>query len=270
MNKIAIGICCVGFMFIAVGSVRAEFTEIFSETWSGDTGHNGSNLINWEHEPDYGDGDATDIVVLPAGAPYGNILSIDPPNRELPYGPIEEYAVGIKTRSSYASGATGDILSIESKLQLLEDGGGAGVIGFAQSADPLYGYGLAVSRGDSSDTVLEIRKFTGSLDSTGFGYHIVSTIDALDIHTYQLEATVYSGSISFDVYIDHSPTPVAALNYTDYSPVSFNGSVDFALATNIGQKAYFDDFVARGDVVPDPATLCLLAFGGLTLLRRRG
>ena len=106
-------------------------------------------------------------------------------------------------------------------------------------------------------------------DSTGFGYHIVSTVNPLDIHTYQMEATFQNGAINFDVYIDGSPTPISQLNYIDYSPVSFNGSVTFELATNIGQQAYFDDFYAAGDVVPEPATLLLLGSGALALRRKR-
>ena len=269
MNKKSLVIGFVGVLLISVGSVQADFTQIFSEGWSGDTGHNGSNLNNWNHESDYGDGTATDITILSAGAPYGNILSLDPPNRpQPPYGQPSEYSVGIKTKSSYSSAALNDVLSIKSKIQLLDDGGGAGVIAFARSTNPLYGYGLAVSRYINNDAILEIRKFTGTLDSTGFGYHIVSGLSAIDINTYRLQATFNSGSTEFDVYVNGSTTPIAALNYTDDSPVSLDGSVNFVLASNIGQKAYFDDFLAEGDVIPEPATLLLLGLGGMVLRRK--
>ena len=122
---------------------------------------------------------------------------------------------------------------------------------------------------------MEIRKFTGTLDSAGFGYHIVSGLSALDINTYQLEATFNSDeSIEFDVYLNDSPTPIADLNYVDDFPVSLDGSVRFALASNIGQMAYFDDFLAEGDVVvvPEPGTI-LMILGGLAgisgIVRRR-
>ncbi len=270
MNKRSVVIWCVGGLLIYAGSVQADFTQIFSEGWSGDTGHNGSNLNNWYHESDYGDGTATDITILPAGAPYGNILSLDPPNRpQPPYGQPSEYSVGIKTKSSYSSAAVNDILSIKSKVQILDDGGGAGVIAFTRSTNPLYGYALAVSRYTNNNAVLEIRKFTGTLDSTGFGSHVVSGLSALDINTYRLQATFNSGTIGFKVYVNGSITPIAALNYTDDEPVSLYGSVRFTLASNIGQKVYFDDFVAESDVIPEPTTIALLGLGAFALIRKK-
>ena len=271
MSKRSVVVCSVCVLLVFISSVQADFTQIFSENFSGDTGHNGSNLNNWLHESDYGDGDAGDIVVLPAGAPYGNILSLDPDNRPSspPYGEPAEYSVSIKTKSSYSSAAVDDVLSIESKIQLLTDGSGGGAIAFARSTNPLYGYSLVVSRAANNTAILEIRKFTGTLDSVGFGNHTISGLSAIAINTYRLEATFGSGSIEFDVYVNNSSSPIAALNYIDDSPISLNGSVKFTLASNIGQKVYYDDFLAQVDTIPEPATICLLCFGSLMLRRNR-
>ncbi|MCP4709156.1 MAG: PEP-CTERM sorting domain-containing protein [Planctomycetes bacterium] len=260
------------FLFLS-GSAFGDV--VFTENWSGDTGHNGSNLNNWVRESSYGNGTVSDIGIISGVPGYGNILSMNPPNRPSPpYGPSADYAVGIRSKSSYSAAQANTILTIGTQMQLLEDGGGAGVVAFARSAaEPLYGYGLAVSRADrvggGYKAVMEIRKFTGSLDSTGFGYETVSAIDPTNINYYQLEATFNAGgSIDFKAY--YNGTQVAGLDYSETTnPVGFNDSVVFALATNIGQHAYFDNFAADGSPVPEPLTLFGLGIGGMILIRRR-
>ena len=84
MKSKVLTICVIVAVLAAAGTAQADYTPIFSENWSGDTGHDGSNLNNWLHEPDYGEGTTSDIAILFAGAPYGNILSLNPPNRRPP------------------------------------------------------------------------------------------------------------------------------------------------------------------------------------------
>jgi len=149
-----------------------------------------------------------------------------------------------RSKSGYSAAQVNTVLTIGTQMQLLEDGGGY-------------------------KAVMEIRKFTGSLDSAGFGYEIVSAIDPASTNCYQLEATFNAGgSIDFKAY--YNGTHVAGLDYSDTTnPVGFNDSVVFALATNIGQHAYFDNFAAEGAPVPEPLTMFGLGLGGMILWRRR-
>ena len=242
-------------LFAGVSLLQADFITIFSEDWESEVvGDNADQLANWQYEPAYGNGLPSDAVILTDAVwPFGKFLCIDPPNG---YGP--DASMGIHTSgASFLTATPGKILSIKSKIALNPgEGGGAGVIGFAQSVHPLYGYGLAVSRSlneqDGFDTLLEIFEFNGDLTGMGYGYQIVSIdpTDNTNVHTFELQAAILPDSIDLDVYWDDTLVP--QLNHSDTTPVDFGSGVIFSLATNIGQQAFFDDFVAADDFLDWP------------------
>lgn len=258
-------------LLMVVPSLRADFSTIFSENWEAETvGDNANQLTNWQYEPAYGNGAATDAEIMYIEG-VTNFLSLDPPN---PPPSNEDASMGIRTSNSFLTATPGWILSIKSKVALNQDeGGGAGTIGFSQADGALYGYGLAISResktGGGFNSVVEIFEFGGSLTGEGYDYEIVEVdpTDGANAHTFELRASVYSGSIDFQVYCDDELIP--ELNRTDDTPVDFDDGVTFSLASNLGQQAYFDEFVAAEDIIPEPASLWLLTAGGLLAARRR-
>ena len=269
-KKPAAGVWAVALL-AAVPAAQADFSTIFTENWEAETvGDNADQLTNWQYESDYGNGLSTDAEIMYSPG-LGQFLSMNPPNPP-PWG--EDASMGIRTQSSFATALPGQILSIKSKVALDQnDGGGAGTIGFSQANAALYGYGLAVSLVDKAgggyNAVMEIFEFNGSLTGNGYGYEIVEVdpTDSSPAHTFELQAAAYQDSIEFQVYYDDTLVP--ALNRTDATPVDFGDEVTFSLASNLGQLAYFDDFVAAEAPIPEPASLTLLALGGLAVIRRR-
>ena len=257
MNKPygCLGAVAIGATLLALCSApcNADFTSFFSENWENENvGDYANQLIHWQPEPAYGDGGPTlaGIATDPYW-PFGKFLYMNPPNPP----PWQEAAsMGIRTKSSYAAPTPGWILSIESKVLLdPNDGGGAGVIGFARPGYPLWGYGLAVSRSDNGsggfNAVLEIHEFNGALEGTGYGYHIVpiDPTSGNNVHTYELRARVRGASITFEVYWDDIHVP--ELDDEDITPVGFTGNSIFTLATNLGQFAFFDNFIAADEPI---------------------
>ncbi len=231
--------------------VSADLPQPFLESWEGESiGDRIDQLDSWVPEPDYGNASVSCGLIIDGGPPYGNVLSLNPPNRpgSPPYDD-KDYAIGISSVDSCTGIQPCRTLSVRSKIQLIPDGGGAGAIGFARPDVSLFGYILAVSRGVTG-AVIELFKYTGDFYSnTGSGYAHLPAIDPTETHTYEIRATFSESGIGFDAFVDDSP--VSGLSVGDPDPVLFNGSAVFLLAANIGQWAVFDDFHMTVEIPTD-------------------
>jgi|GEM_PF-3327164 len=248
---LVVGLC----VFLVSGTATwADVVLPFTENWNGETaGDDASQLAHWGYESAYGAAPAADATIVHIGG-GDNVLDMNPRNAE---------SMGIRSERALFGGS---LLSVETDMQLTTDGDGAGVIGFSQNTAALNGYVLAVSRDGSGGAWVDLRKFDGDLnDSFTVGPVQVATLDPTLPHTYRLEATFSPGQIAFEVYVDNSHLTSPNLNPIDSTPHTFSDGLRFALASNFGQQAYFDDFQA----IPEPAMLGLLSVGGLGLLRKR-
>jgi len=250
-------LCVVSFcaaVAAGVPAARADLPMPFVENWNAEApGDRADQLTWWAHEGAYGGAPAGDAVIVPLGG-GDNALDMNPSGSE---------SMGIRSDSTLFGAP---LLWMETDMQLTADGAGAGVIGFCQAAAALNGYALAVSRDGTGGAWVDLRKFDGDLnDSFTVGPVNITTLDPTQRHTYRLEAAFSAGQIAFSVLVDGSPLTSPNLNPVDTDPHGFSGGLRFALASNFGQQAYFDDFQA----LPEPATFCLLTLGGAVLLCRR-
>ncbi|MBT3201786.1 MAG: PEP-CTERM sorting domain-containing protein [Phycisphaerales bacterium] len=99
-------------------------------------------------------------------------------------------------------------------------------------------------------------------------------------HTTQITATVFdnlNAVVGTVTSPNFSPTPAsgADLTLTFGSPLALDANdtytISFLVESNSGQGHYaaFNALAFNGAVLPEPATMSLLALGGLTVLRRR-
>ena len=233
---------------------HAQLPLPFTEDWDSETpGDNANQLADWSYQSAYGAAPAGETVIVDAGGS----------NFVLDMNPSASNSTGI---SSDKMEFGGTVFSVESDMQLTTDGSGAGVIGFAQYGNPLYGYVLAVSR-NGSNAWFDLRRFDGDLSDSFTVGPVSVAIDPTAPHNYKLQALMYGTHTEFSVFLDGSPTPLSSPNLqpVDNAPHDFSGGISGVLASNFGQQAYFDNFV----VIPEPATMALLALGGASLLRRR-
>ena len=254
------------------GAAGAQLTTIFTETWTGENvGDNANQLVQWAHEPAYGNGADADAVIINAGSGgFARVLSMNPPN-----GSGDSAAMGIRTKNSYGTPAPQKTIAIKSGIALnAADGGGAGTIGIAQAdaGGALWGYGLAVSRHAVTggfESVVEIFEFRGSLTGNGHGYQYVSDADPTDPtgNMYELRAELTGTAANLSVYVNDAL--ITALSEVDTTPIDLSGMVTFSLASNLGQHAFFENVEAAEHVVPEPCCLALLAVAGILKLRRR-
>jgi hypothetical protein len=234
---------------VSGGSSGADITLPFGETWNQETsGDNANQLTRWNYESSYGTAPASDTtIVTVSGAEKA--LNMNPRNSE---------STGIRSQRADFSGS---VLSIKSEIQLTTDGAGAGVIGFCKATGPLFGYVLAVARDPGGGAWLDLRKFFGNLNDSFTTGAVYFPFDPLTRHTYRLDAAFTGGQIDFSVYVDGEHMSHPYLDVTDSNPHTFAGGLNFVLASNYGQQAYFDNFAAT----PEPATLLLLAAGAIAL-----
>lgn len=234
-----------------VAGLCVQGQVLFQDNWDHETvGDNANQLTWWRYEASYGSAPAADAIIVPVSGT----------DKALNMNPGGNLSMGIRSQYAYSVGTW---LSMRTDMLLTTDGNGAGVIGFARSNAPLYGYVLAVSRDPGGGTWLDLRKFNGDLnDSFTVGPVLVSTINPLVRQTYRLDAVFTSGAITFSVYVNNVHQTHPNLNVTDSAPHNFANGAWFVLAANFGQQAYFDNFFA----IPEPAT-CTLLMAGVTLLR---
>ena len=249
-----IGGCTAILCLMGSGDLKADISMPFQDNWNQETaGDNANQLTWWDYESSYGDAPAGDTTVI----------TVSGSDKALNMNPNGSESTGICSQRTFLGGS---VLSIQTDLQLTTDGAGAGVLGFCENEDPLYGYVLAVSRGTSGGAWLNLRKFDGDLNNSFTTDPVFyASLNPLVAHTYRLDATFSTGQIAFDVFVDGDHKVNANLEPVDIDPYGFTNGLQFVLASNFGQQAYFDNFQA----VPEPGTLALLACGGLLLKRKR-
>ena len=231
----------------------AQLELPFTEDWYNETdGDNANQLDNWSYQPAYGTAPAGDTPIYDAGG--DNVLNMNPGASN---------STGLSS-DRFDFGAT--VFSVQADMQLTTDGSGAGVIGFAQYGNPLYGYVLAVSR-NGSNAWFDLRRFDGDLNDSFTAGPVSVAIDPTLAHNYKLRALIWGDRIEFSVFLDGSPTkmPFPDLQPIDYAPHDFSGGFSAVLASNFGQQAYFDNI----QVIPEPAVMTLLTIGAAALIRSR-